>query len=157
MYMMHVFMYVYHRAYIYVIIYIWYQCFAKIIQDFWIKGNLLHQIWLMNINVITKMTRPPDKSTLSKILFLFLNQNIWCEYSKEPSQCNGSFEHLKQMFKLIDKKLLTILSYLDLWWRMPDGEGARKVAKILPKICQSRITFAKHNHIMSCSGGSQTC
>ena len=31
---------------------------------------------------------------------------------------------------------------------MPDGEGARKVAKIRPKICQSRIIFAKHNHIM---------
>ena len=30
--------------------------------------------------------RPPDKSQLSKINFLFLNQNICCGYSKEQSQ-----------------------------------------------------------------------
>ena len=30
--------------------------------------------------------RPPDKSVYWKIIFLFLNQNIWCRYSKEPSQ-----------------------------------------------------------------------
>ena len=30
--------------------------------------------------------RPPDKSTYLKIIFLFLNQNICCGYSKEPSQ-----------------------------------------------------------------------
>ena len=40
---------------------------------------------------------------------LFLNQNICCGYSKEPSQWDVSFEHLKQMFKLMDKKLFTIL------------------------------------------------
>ena len=30
-----------------------------------------------------------------KLFFLFLNQNICCEYSKEPSQWDGSFEHPK--------------------------------------------------------------
>ena len=33
--------------------------------------------------------------------FLFLNQNICCGYSKEPSQRGGSFEHPKHMFKLL--------------------------------------------------------
>ena len=33
-----------------------------------------------------KHYRPPDKSAYWKIIFLFLNQNICCGYSKEPSQ-----------------------------------------------------------------------
>ena len=39
-----------------------------------------------------------------KFLFLFLNQNICWGYSKEPSHWDGSFEHPKHMFKLMDKK-----------------------------------------------------
>ena len=39
-----------------------------------------------------------------KLIFLFLNQNICCGYSK-----NGSFEHPKHMLKLMGKKILTIL------------------------------------------------
>ena len=35
---------------------------------------------------------------------IFLNQNICYGYSKEPSQRDGSFEHKKHMFKLMDKK-----------------------------------------------------
>ena len=45
---------------------------------------------------------PPDKSAYLKIIFLFFNQNICCGYSKEPSQLDGSFEHTKHMFKLMD-------------------------------------------------------
>ena len=44
-----------------------------------------------------------------EIIFLFLNQNICCVYSKEPSQWDSSFEHPKQMFKLMGKKIFTIL------------------------------------------------
>ena len=44
-----------------------------------------------------------------QIFFLFLNQNICCGYSKEPSQWDGSFEHPKHMLKLMDKKIFTIL------------------------------------------------
>ena len=45
-----------------------------------------------------------------KLIFLFLiNQVICCGYSKEPSQWDSSFEHPKQMFKLMDKKIFTIL------------------------------------------------
>ena len=39
-----------------------------------------------------------------KRIFCVLNQNICCGYSKEPSQWDGSFEHLKLMFKMKDKK-----------------------------------------------------
>ena len=35
---------------------------------------------------------------------LFLNQSICCGYSKEQSQSDGSFEHPKQLLKLIDKE-----------------------------------------------------
>ena len=40
---------------------------------------------------------------------LFLNQNICCGYSKEPSQWDGSCERPKHMFKLMDNKIITIL------------------------------------------------
>ena len=46
-----------------------------------------------------------------KLFFLFLNQNIWCGYSKEPSHWDGSFEHPKHMFKLMDKKIIAILRW----------------------------------------------
>ena len=35
-----------------------------------------------------------------KLFFLFLDQNICCGCSKEPSQWDGSFEHPKHMFKI---------------------------------------------------------
>ena len=39
-------------------------------------------------------SRSIDKSAELKILFfLFLNQNVCCRYSKEPTQCDSSFEH----------------------------------------------------------------
>ena len=44
-----------------------------------------------------------------KLIFLFLNQNTCCGYSKEPSQWDGSFEHPKHMLKLMGKKIFTIL------------------------------------------------
>ena len=39
------------------------------------------------------------------LIFLFLNQNICCGYSKEPSQWDGSFKHPKHMLKLMGKKI----------------------------------------------------
>ena len=44
-----------------------------------------------------------------KLIFLFLNQNICCGHSKEPSQWDGSFEHPKYMLKLMGKKIIEIL------------------------------------------------
>ena len=49
-----------------------------------------------------------------KIVFLFLNQNICCGYSKEPSQWDGSFEHPKHVFKLMAKKIILILHWKSL-------------------------------------------
>ena len=43
-----------------------------------------------------------------KLFFWFLNQNICCGYSKEPSRWDGYFEHLNHMFKLMDKKIIAI-------------------------------------------------
>ena len=43
-----------------------------------------------------------------KVIVFFLKQNICCRYSKEPSQGDASFEHLKHMLKIMDKKTLTI-------------------------------------------------
>ena len=46
---------------------------------------------------------------IGKLFSLFLIQNICCGYSKEPSQWDGSFERPKLMFKLIGKKIYSIL------------------------------------------------
>ena len=50
-----------------------------------------------------------------ELFFLFLNQNICYGYLKEPSQRDGSVEHPKQMFKLMGKKIITILHQEFLW------------------------------------------
>ena len=59
----------------------------------------------------TGLVRPLVKRAYDneKIIFLFLNQNICCGYSKEPSQWDGSFEHPKHMLKFMGKKISTIL------------------------------------------------
>ena len=44
-----------------------------------------------------------------RLFFLFLNQNICCGYSEEPSPWDGSFEPPKQMLKMMGKKILIIL------------------------------------------------
>ena len=43
-----------------------------------------------------------------KLFFLFLNQNICCEFSKESPRWDGSFGHPKHMFELMGKKIITI-------------------------------------------------
>ena len=50
--------------------------------------------------------------------FFFQSKHKLCRgYSKEPSQCDGSFEHPKQLFKLMGKKIMTIFhsKYLPDW------------------------------------------
>ena len=42
------------------------------------------------------------------MIFLFLNQNMYCGYSKEPSQWDDSFEHKKYRLKIMGKKIFTI-------------------------------------------------
>ena len=58
---------------------------------------------------LTEFTSLQGGVRIRKLYFLLLNQNIWCGYSKEPSQRDGSFEHPKHMFKLMDKKINAIL------------------------------------------------
>ena len=43
---------------------------------------------------------------IGKLFSLFLILNICCGYSKEPSHCDGSFEHPKHMFELMGKKII---------------------------------------------------
>ena len=56
-------------------------------------------------------SQAPDKSAYLNYFFLFLYQNTCFVYSKEPSQWDGSFEHPKHMFKLTEKKIITILGW----------------------------------------------
>ena len=44
-----------------------------------------------------------------KSILLFLNVNICCWYSKEGSRRDRSFEHPKQMFDRMDRKIFTFL------------------------------------------------
>ena len=64
--------------------------------------------YIMNSPKIGSHYRSSVKSA-KKLMYLFLNQNICCGYSKEPSQLDGSFEHPKHMLKLMGNKILTIL------------------------------------------------
>ena len=66
--------------------------------------NLQSNIYLAEV-IKTLSFRPLIKSAKSKKqIFLFLNQNICCGYSKDCS-----FEHAKQIIKLMDKKIFRIL------------------------------------------------
>ena len=56
-----------------------------------------------------KIVRKVIKVCDWKLIFWILSQNICCEYSKEPSQWDGSYEHPKHMLKLRDKKIFSIL------------------------------------------------
>ena len=87
-------------------------------------------------NWISGLSRPLVKSAYQKIFFLFLNQNICCGYSKEPSQWDGSFEHPKHVLKLMGKKIFKraavfhkilkqIVAYLHII--MMDIQGWRKL------------------------------
>ena len=53
----------------------------------------------MYLRIILSRARPLNKTEELKIVFLFLNQNICCGYSKEPSQ----------MLKMVGKKIFTFL------------------------------------------------
>ena len=53
--------------------------------------------------------RPPDKSVYQKIIFLTSQPKQMFRVLKEPPQWDGSFEHPKHMFKLMGKKIITIL------------------------------------------------
>ena len=75
-----------------------------------------------------------------KLFFLFLSQNICCGYSKEPSQWDGSFEHEKHMFKLMDKKIIASFTIffpeLALWNYVSPLQG-RETYCFSPGVCPS--------------------
>ena len=69
---------------------------------------------------------PRPLCVIEKLIFLFLNQNIFCGYSKEPSQWDGSFECHIHMLKLKDKKYMyqyfhapIFFLYVDLCYWIP--------------------------------------
>ena len=69
-----------------------------------------------------------------KLFFLFLNQNLCCGYSKEPSQWDGSFEQPKHMFKLMGKEINTILgAQTILIWTNGKGNRSWKVCDLVER------------------------
>ena len=77
-----------------------------------------NQLWWLKATVCLwqgpslSTIRPPDKRAYQKIIFfLFLNQNICCGYSKEPFRWDSSYELPIHMFKLMGKKIITVLCY----------------------------------------------
>ena len=68
----------------------------------WVWGTWLY--WFLIFTLLLTI-----RECNENLIFLFLHQNICCGYSKEPSQCDCSFEHPKRMLKLMGKKILTIL------------------------------------------------
>ena len=85
----------------------------------WLGSFLFHLLfWILartekeNEKTFRTLIRPLVKTAYQKNNFLIPNQNIYCGYSKEPSQWDGSFEHPKHMLTLKDKKIITILRKL---------------------------------------------
>ena len=92
-----------------------------------------------------------------KLFFLFLNQNICCGYSKEPSRWDDSFEHPKHMFNLIDKKIIAILHKLFLLnWpygvRSPLPLKNHKNIGFLSIICPDLLKSQSYQASIQCWG-----
>ena len=68
------------------------------------------------------------------MIFLLLNQNMCCGYSKQPSQRDGSFENPKHNVKLMGKKTIQVHA---------------KKCVLLTDVRQ----YVVHQVVSSCSGG----
>ena len=55
------------------------------------------------------VNQAPRLECVMENYFPYLAQKICCAYSKEPSQEDGSFEYPKHIFKLMGKKVISIL------------------------------------------------
>ena len=64
---------------------------------------------MLKIVHLSRSSRTLVRVRNENLIFLFLNQNICCGYSKEPSQWDYSFEHTKHILKVMGKKVFTIL------------------------------------------------
>ena len=102
------------------------------VKNIWCKFHACIIKWSISLNLLTKqlhyylksyvynkktlfyglhVSGPQIRVCNGILVFLFLNQNICCGYSKEPSQWDGYFEHQKDMIKLMGKKIITILGH----------------------------------------------
>ena len=89
--------------------------FVHSVDQDWLAGCFMSQ--LARIYTGLTETKPPEKVPNWKLFFLFLNENICCEYSKESSQWYGSLEQHKHMLRSLGKKIITILcSKILLYW-----------------------------------------
>ena len=95
------------------------------------KNHLEEMVTLSKVTYVRRL----DKSVYQKmIFFLFLNQIICCGCSKELSHRDGSFEYQKHMFKLMGKKIITILLLKNLLhWLYIFRVTDKKATKILLK------------------------
>ena len=60
----------------------------------------------MFAELLCTLDRTLNKSTSKKNIFLISHQKVFCRYSKEPFQPDVSFEHPKDLFKIMGKKYL---------------------------------------------------
>ena len=82
-----------------------------------------------------------------KLFFLFLNQNICCGYSKEP-RWDGSFQHPKHMFKLMDKKIMAILR-IYFWFNWLYVLLFMKKNHMFMQKCKASVVYAwSHNALV---------
>ena len=77
-----------------------------------------------------------------KIIFLFLNHNICCGYSKEQSQWDGSFEHPNHMLNIMGKKIFTILRWNFLFILTCE-------LHVVPKFCVLARTVSKRATVLA--------
>ena len=79
-----------------------------------------------------------------KLFFIFLNQNICCGYSKEPSGWDSSYEHPIHMFKLIEKKIYVIAILSNFFCLTGPMPHWLPIHWVLKAICVSTLDFGTY-------------
>ena len=106
-------------------------------------------------NCHNSMSCPQIRVHNRKLFFLFLNQDICCRYSKEPSRWDGSFEHPKHILKPMGKKIIAIFpssffASLALWMLKICSSGAiskfLNIDSLIWKLVMSLVHVANRWH-----------
>ena len=74
----------------------------------------------------------------NKKSFSYFSTKTCCRYSKELSQCDVAFEHLKVMLKLMGKKIFKNFVKLKEYLELP---VSKKAIKLLTWSCEQQMRF----------------
>ena len=91
-----------------------YDCMKHNIHDQYKKHHISFSFNVADLYIRWNTSGSQIRRDKSELYFWFLNQNISCGCSEEPSPWDGSFEHPKHMFRqkiIIFSRFLFVLTY----------------------------------------------